>query len=151
MLGYGPEARRRLEQRTLVAFALGTGNPEYFQALRDRDLFTDTDAREEQEMLATQVQLTADVGRDGEGGVAVSIGVDGPKHKEAMINAAIKSLGDRAGDDLKSISTDLVAALKERGYWLEAPTIADLAALIATGEGVVVGVDSGTKGPERAW
>lgn len=158
----GPEWRKFMERRAIVAFALGEGHPEYFQALRERDLFTDKDALEEQEMLAAEQEhltagqeyLTTDMVPDGEGGVAFSIGLNVPKHKEAAINAAIKSLGDRSGDDVGSISADLSAALKERGYWIEAPYIADMAASLAAGEDLIVGVDSGPERPEhseRAW
>lgn len=148
----GPEWRKFMEKRGFVAWAVGEGHPGYFRALRERGLFTDEDARKEQNMLAKeQKYLTTDVAPDGEGGVSVSIELNVPKHKEAMINAAIKSLGDRSGDDVDSISADLDAAIKERGYQVDAPIVADMAALLAAGEDVVVGVDSGPERSERAW
>lgn len=140
--------RKTLRRKTWIAMKHGHNTREYFEEVRRQGLFDQEEEKnfaklaESESAESPRQHIAAAVTPKGAGGMAVSIGFNSGAYKQDGINAAIKSLGDRTGDDLKTISADLKRALRERDLRLDKDIRLQIAATLAEGKEVVVGVDS---------
>lgn len=141
------ELMKDVSRRAFLAWAHGKDSPGYYEALRKEGLMED-----EHEAAYTRLKerqagqgsiVTSSMQPTAEGGVEMHISFDSRAYKEKMINEAIKSLGDREGDDPQDIAADLKTALRARDHGLQDDHLIQIAELLAEGEEVTVGVSSG--------
>ena len=133
-----------------IAMKHGENTREFFDEVERQGLSIEDDAKKIRKLAeaidstpsAEAHHIVTRVGSDGNGGMEASISFDSRVHKEKGINAAIKSLGDRTGDDPKAISADLKKALRERDLGLDEDLRMNIAANLAEGEAVIIGVHS---------
>lgn len=141
--------RKKMERRFWIGMKHGENTPEFFAAVQEQGLSMEGDEEKirnlaELEAKAdtpTSGRLTTEVGPAGRGGMEATISFTRVS-KEEGINAAIKSLGDRTGDDPEAISTDLRRALRDRDLGLDDDVRLGISAALAEGDEVIVGVDS---------
>jgi hypothetical protein len=142
--------RAKMEARMWIAMDHGEGTREFFDEVERQGLSIEDDAKKIRKLAeasgntpsADANHIVTRVGSDGQGGMEATISFDSRAHKEMGINAAIKSLGDRTGDDPKAISADLKKALRERDLGLDEDLLMNIAANLAEREEVLIGVHS---------
>lgn len=142
------EFRRKMERRFWIAMKHGKDTPEFFEAVKQEGLSIEGDEKKIQKLAESKASIAAEgpsgrfathVGPDGKGGVEATISFT-RESKEDGINAAIKSLGDRTGDDPAAISKDFKKALRARDLGLDDDVRMDISSLLSKGEEVEVGV-----------
>jgi hypothetical protein len=146
------EFRRKMRRRFFIELKHGKDTAEFFEAVEKEGLTMEGDEEKILKLAEAKANssssethhLVTRVGSDGRGGMEATISFDSRAHKEAGINAAIKSLGDRTDDDPKQISADLKKALRERDLGLEEDLRMQIATSLAKGDEVVIGVQSGS-------
>lgn len=138
-----------MERRGLFAFIHGQDTPEFFEAIAAEGLSREGDeekirklaeAKARRDAQEASSRLSTHVGSDGQGGMEVTISIS-RKSKEDGINAAIKSLGDRAGDDPATISSDLKKALRERDLRLDDDVRLGISCALTEGDEITVGIN----------
>jgi hypothetical protein len=140
--------RAKMERRFWIAMRHGEDTPEFFEAVQQEGMSIEDDAeklRKLAEVSTSSVDkehFITHVGPDGEGGMEATISFDARAHKEKGINVAIKSLGDRTGDDPESISQDLKTALREQDLGLDDELRMNIATSLAEGDEIEIGVKS---------
>lgn len=143
-----------MERRFWLEMKHGKETPQFFQAVKEEGLSIEGDEKKIQELAGAEAKspsveakghLTTHVGPDSEGGMEATITFT-RAGKEEGINAAIKSLGDRTGDDPAAISSDLKKALRKRDLGLDDDVRMQIASALAAGDDIVVGVTTGQEG-----
>lgn len=141
------ELMKDVSRRAFLAWAHGEDSLSYYEALRKEGLMEDKHevayAVLKERQAGQGSIVTGSMQPGAEGGIEMHISIDSRAYKEKMINEAIKSLGDREGDDPQDIAADLKTALRARDHGLPDDNLIQIAELLAEGEDVVVGVDSG--------
>ena len=141
------ELMKDVSRRAFLAWAHGKDSLGYYEALRKEGLMEDEHEAAYTALKERQADqgsiVTSSKRPSAEGGVEMHISLDSRAYKERMINEAIKSLGDRNGDDPQDIAADLKTALRARDHGLPDDYLIQIAELLAEGEDVIVGVDSG--------
>src|SRR4051794_24402056 len=84
--------RKTMKHRALIAVAFDEGSPRYYEKLRQEGLLTEEDEREERELLATHDAVRTGISSQEDGGVEVSLTLDGRALMEEAINEAVVSL-----------------------------------------------------------
>jgi hypothetical protein len=141
-----------MKRRFFIELKHGKDTAEFFEAVEKEGLTIEEDEKKILKLAEAKANSSSSdthhvvtrVESDGQGGMEATISFDSRAHKEAGINAAIKSLGDRTDDDPKHISEDLKKALRERDLGLEEALRMQIATSLAEGEEVVIGVQSGS-------
>lgn len=142
--------RKKMERRMWIGMKHGQDTLEFFDAVQQEGLLMDGDEEKMRKLTEARDStsntdahhVVTRVGSDGRGGMEATISFDSRAHKEDGINAAIKSLGDRTDDDPVDISEDLKKALRERDLGLDDELRMNIAANLAEGEEVIIGVHS---------
>lgn len=141
--------RKTMERRFWIGMKHGKNTREFFEEVAAQGLSMEGDEEKIQELAEAETRsaaaetkdgLTTHVGPDGKGGMEATITFTRVS-KEKGINAAIKSLGDRTGDDPADISNDFKKALRERDLGLDDDVRLQIASALAEGDDIVVGVD----------
>lgn len=141
------ELMKDVSQRAFLAWIHGKDSVAYYEALRKEGLMEDEHeaayAALKERQAGQGSMITSSMRPSAEGGVEMLISFDSRAVKEKMINEAIKSLGDREGDDPQDIAADLKTALRARDHGLPDDHLIQIAELLAEGEDVIVTVSSG--------